>query len=314
MKTRRNLQFGAILLCLLMSGCVSLETDQRRPQAASTPRANPSPNPTQPARVARTREGLVNTYQTHNEGSFVFTLTLRKNGSATMELPDFETEKTYRYQGHWQLDGDRVTVTTKNGKRTDRIDYVVRDALGPLDPTQEPHCRGTFGLEALSVSGEESRGDYFVWPRQAVLSGQSPCLPKKTDLPTVLHRELDALRQMCQNSGGRITASPDLLSKADVNGDGIDDYIVNENHIQCSKGQDTASVQVFISTDTKQVMPPISQEATAVRVDSRAKPAQLQLQVRGSLCGKKSGTAAAACWRPWIWNGRTQKLQLGPKG
>ena len=177
----RACALGALFASLTACVTVGQSRSASSPAAPGSAGSLAAPAPSQagmaqPVAAARlTREALANTYQTYNEHGFGFALVLRKDGTSTMEVPDFDTNKVAKVHGKWALNADRITIEQKVGKKADRLEYVVREALKPSDPSMIPGCRGAFGLEAVKVYSGESLGDYFVWPKQAILAEQAPC-------------------------------------------------------------------------------------------------------------------------------------------
>jgi hypothetical protein len=179
-----------------LAGCVTVTTSSGTARSANEPtRAQPARSlstqgqggggtaarqvPTAPVAAASqkpatayTRESLANVYGTHNEHDFGFELLLRQDGSSRMTVPN--GEEVNRFNGRWRLQGDRITVEQKVGKKNDRLVYVVREALKPAH-WSGAGCKGSFGLEALSVGEGEDRTDFFVWPKQALMAEQAPC-------------------------------------------------------------------------------------------------------------------------------------------
>jgi hypothetical protein len=150
----------------------SLSTQGQGGGGTAARQAPPVAAASQKPATAYTRESLANVYGTHNEHDFGFELLLRQDGSSRMTVPN--GEEVNRFNGRWRLQGDRITVEQKVGKKNDRLVYVVREALKPAH-WSGAGCKGSFGLEALSVGEGEDRTDFFVWPKQALMAEQAPC-------------------------------------------------------------------------------------------------------------------------------------------
>ena len=131
------------------------------------------PAPSQQPARAYTLDSLADVYVSQNESDFGFELILMKDGSSRMAVPN--GDQLTRIHGRWSLQGDRITIEQKVGKKNERLVYVVREALKPASLRGDVRCKGSFGLEAVSVSEGEDRAEFFVWPKKAVMAKQAPC-------------------------------------------------------------------------------------------------------------------------------------------
>ena len=130
---------------------------------------------------------------------------------------------------------------------------------------------------------------------------------------------LNELRQTCRESGGQVKPAAALLRRADLDGDGQDDYLIDTEHLNCSVdlwGSGGTSLTVFVARGAAQVLPPFEQSNGGVRIDRSRKPAKVQVLVGGPLCGQRTGQLSRAeymnCWRPVVWDARSAQVKLAP--
>lgn len=143
----------------------------------------------------------------------------------------------------------------------------------------------------------------------------------QTKLPAEVAAHLNELRQTCRESGGQVKPAAALLSRADLDGDGQDDYLIDTEHLNCSVdlwGSGGTSLTVFVARGAGQVLPPFEQSNGGVRIDRSRKPAKVQVLVGGPLCGQRTGQLGRAqymnCWRPVVWDARSAQVKLAPIG
>ena len=141
----------------------------------------------------------------------------------------------------------------------------------------------------------------------------------QTKLPAEVAARLNELRQTCRESGGQVKPAAAFLSRADLDGDGQDDYLIDTEHLNCSVdlwGSGGTSLTVFVARGAAQVLPPFEQINVGVRIDRSLKPAKVQVLVGGPLCGQRTGQLSRAeyakCWRPVVWDARGAQVKLAP--
>ncbi|MCA0317971.1 MAG: hypothetical protein LCH88_07875 [Proteobacteria bacterium] len=90
----------------------------------------------------------------------------------------------------------------------------------------------------------------------AALSGLMPFPAAAQDLPPILRAERERLAAECRQMGGRFAPGPSYTQTADFNGDGVPDYLVDDNHNPCQGtqsiycGSGGCSIEVYISSPT----------------------------------------------------------------
>lgn len=145
--------------------------------------------------------------------------------------------------------------------------------------------------------------------------------PKK--LPSAVQKEVGEMAKMCREVGGKPAKSPELLTVADLTGDGVPDYVIDQAGFRCDGAASLFSsaggsqVSAYVGTADGQAFQAFSTAAFGVQIDQGSRPARLQVIVGGPMCGQRvaANTPRAAlksCWRPVDWNAKVRKLQFAP--
>jgi hypothetical protein len=126
-----------------------------------------------------------------------------------------------------------------------------------------------------------------------------------SSLPSEVAASIQEKRQACEPAHEEI--KPDFITRQDVNGDQIEDYILDYRKFICGIdqsffcGTDGCLTEVFASLPDgtfKQVLSGNVREIRLVRMNGR--PAMI-LVLHGSYCGK---VGAERCEKTLYWNGR----------
>jgi hypothetical protein len=142
-------------------------------------------------------------------------------------------------------------------------------------------------------------------------------------LPPQVQHELMSLVKTCRDAGGKPGKSPALLVIADVTGDRVADFIIDQGSFNCDGAADLFSgvagsqVVIYAGTGKGQVAKVFDQGVVEVKVDKGASPAAIKVMVAGALCGQRTAGKAAmskakTCWRPLLWNASKKRMELGP--
>jgi hypothetical protein len=145
--------------------------------------------------------------------------------------------------------------------------------------------------------------------------------PKK--LPVAVQKELAEMMKTCRDVGGKPMKSPDLLLVADLTGDGLPDYVIDQASFSCEgaaslfSGSGGSQISAYVGTPDGQAFQAFSSGSFGVKIDKEDKPARLHLVVGGQLCGQRVSANMArsdykSCWRPVNWNARNRKLEFAP--
>lgn len=142
-------------------------------------------------------------------------------------------------------------------------------------------------------------------------------------LPAAVQKELSEMVTMCREAGGKALKSPGLLTVADLNGDRLPDFVIDQAAFVCDGaaslfgGSGGSTVSAYVGTPDGQAAPAFSSGAFGVKVDKAASPAVLEVIVSGPMCGQKvtpatPRSAYKSCWRPLVWDAARRQLDFAP--
>ena len=99
-----------------------------------------------------------------------------------------------------------------------------------------------------------------------------------------------------------------FLTRRDINGDGVDDFVLDYRHFRCGKSSDFycgsagCLTQVFASLPDGTFTKVLDENTHSVRFEMVRGRYTMSLGLHGSSCGK---TGAALCGATWYWDGKT---------
>lgn len=145
--------------------------------------------------------------------------------------------------------------------------------------------------------------------------------PKK--LPVAVQKELADMAKTCREVGGKPMKSPDLLLVADLTGDGLPDYVIDQGGFNCEgaaslfSGSGGSQMSAYVGTPDGQAFQAFASGSFGVKLDKEAKPTKLHVVVGGQLCGQRVTANMArsdhkSCWRPVNWNAKHRKMEFAP--
>jgi len=146
----------------------------------------------------------------------------------------------------------------------------------------------------------------------------------QTRLPAAVQAYVGALNKDCRGYGGKPGPSPDLVKSADLNGDGLADYLVNVGAYACEgaasamgAGQSGADVAIFTGGPGGTAALAYEDTVYEAEIETKAGRSQVLMSVAGLRCGQKNAAdlpfaAWAFCKRPLAWNPGTRKFAYGP--
>lgn len=141
-------------------------------------------------------------------------------------------------------------------------------------------------------------------------------------MPEAVQQARQETQQMCQEAGGKFSATNAYIQQADLNGDGITDYVMDDAQISCEgaeslfAGSGGSAVTVFAGTQNGAAKV-FSQNVFAVKLERDRRPPRLYLGVGGKLCGQKntedmSNAQLSLCLRPLRWDAKRHVLDFAP--
>jgi hypothetical protein len=164
----------------------------------------------------------------------------------------------------------------------------------------------------------------FVALIPAVTCAQVPTGRAATPLPSAVRQWVIDLGKICTDASGRPGKSPDIIKYADLTGDGIMDYIVEEGAFNCEgaatameNGQSGSDVSVFVGGAGNTATRVYSGSVYATRIDKSGPRPRLYVGVSGQLCGQRNAANLSFaqqdfCLRPLNWVPARHTLVLAP--
>jgi hypothetical protein len=141
-------------------------------------------------------------------------------------------------------------------------------------------------------------------------------------LPDEVQKHIDDMRKSCRELGATpIDPEKGFLVSADLNGDGISDWAIDEGKFQCDgawsafSGSGGAQVYVYTGLPGNKARQAFVHGANGMRLERNVGRARLWLGVGGPLCGQAhpiSNADAIPCERPLVWNKVSNKFEFAP--
>lgn len=127
----------------------SVDTNPANGQKAGAPTAElrqPEPEKSEkPSDKPIATKEIIGTYENRSESSFIFSLQIKKDGSALYQETDPEAQKTMKLRGKWKRTGNNIEI---NFGKAGRYSYSIQPGLSWADFG----CKGgSFGLKNLST-------------------------------------------------------------------------------------------------------------------------------------------------------------------
>jgi hypothetical protein len=138
-------------------------------------------------------------------------------------------------------------------------------------------------------------------------------------LPAAVAADLKGIAAECTGAGGKALTA-DAVKRADLNGDGNEDYVLDVGSINCDGaagiyGDREKSVMVYVGDGAGGAKNAFSDWTYGAKIEGTGPAARLWLTVSGDKCGKKPAADFASenfCDRSITWNAKTQKLDYAP--
>ncbi|MEZ5474637.1 MAG: hypothetical protein R3E72_06480 [Steroidobacteraceae bacterium] len=138
-------------------------------------------------------------------------------------------------------------------------------------------------------------------------------------LPAPVAKAMRDIAAVCSDVGGK-PQMKDALQRADLNADGLMDYVVNVAGVNCEGavsvyGDREKGVMVFTADAKAGAHEAFNDSVYGVRLERSQSSARLWLTVSGEGCGKKPAAnfaSEAFCERPLVWNAKTGKFAYAP--
>ncbi|MDE2270493.1 MAG: hypothetical protein KGJ94_00740 [Xanthomonadaceae bacterium] len=142
-------------------------------------------------------------------------------------------------------------------------------------------------------------------------------------LPAVVRAKVAEMDKTCRQVGAKPELSPHLVIVADLTGDGVPDFVIDEGAYQCRgaaslfSGSAGSQMSVYVGTRDGQAFKAFSRDDFGVKIDRSANPARLYVGVGGRLCGQQvtpdmSLADYTTCWRPLVWDAKHRNMAFAP--
>ena len=137
--------------------------------------------------------------------------------------------------------------------------------------------------------------------------------------PAAVTSALKAIAKECTDVGGKADTSK-AIQRADLNGDGNEDYVLDVRGINCEGaasicGHHEMMVSVYVGDGKGGAKEAFSDSVFGANLERSGASAKLWMTVMGQSCGKKPAKDFASenfCDRSIVWNAKTQKFDWAP--
>lgn len=145
--------------------------------------------------------------------------------------------------------------------------------------------------------------------------------PPPADLPHPVSAALTAQLDLCREVGGAANAGS-ALGRADLNTDGMDDFVLFTGWIRCENawsvyGDRLKGVQIFVADSRGNALEAFTGSAYDVRIETTADGTRLWLTLSDLDCGRSrtaSFAEAVFCERPLVWDAVGGRFDYAPLG
>jgi hypothetical protein len=143
-------------------------------------------------------------------------------------------------------------------------------------------------------------------------------------LPTAVRQSIAEMNAICRDASGTPGRSPELIKIADLNGDGMNDYVVDMGSFNCEgaasvmvNGQSGANVTVFVGGPNNTAAKAWTDSVYGNRIDRTGARPRLYVDVAAISCGQRNAANLAfAAWqfcsRPLNWNATKKAFEFAP--
>jgi hypothetical protein len=163
------------------------------------------------------------------------------------------------------------------------------------------------------------RIEKFVLSGVAVLFVFTPLHAASPPLPAAVAKAVKETAAICTEVGGKADTSQ-AVKRADLNGDGIEDYVLDVGSVNCDGaasvyGDREKGVLVYVGDGKGGVTEAFNDMSYGMTLEGTGPAAKLWLTVMGRQCGKPAAKDFASenfCDRALVWNAKTRKFDYAP--
>ncbi|MBL0320403.1 MAG: hypothetical protein IPP74_14105 [Alphaproteobacteria bacterium] len=154
-------------------------------------------------------------------------------------------------------------------------------------------------------------------------NGASARAAKEAHIPDAVIAEIKSLEEGCrlEKSTSQQTESKyDYVKRVDLNGDGVDDFILEDAYIPCEAGASyrhgNGGTGVIIFANTPRgVIKAFDKTVFGITIEKLESKATVWIKVGGHYCGQEifvDRASAISCDIPLVWNASTKQFNLAP--
>jgi hypothetical protein len=144
-----------------------------------------------------------------------------------------------------------------------------------------------------------------------------PAKPAK--LPAAVAAGLKSVEDTCREVGGK-PRTADAVKRADLNGDGKEDYVLYLGWVDCDGaasiyGDREKGVAVYVGDGAGGAVDAFSDSVFDAKIEGAGADAKVWLNVSGGQCGKPPARDFASenfCDRALVWNAKAKKFDYAP--
>jgi len=165
---------------------------------------------------------------------------------------------------------------------------------------------------------------FFFMSTAHAAEGVSSAVAKgKADvLPPAVAQTAEEMRKSCREVDGKpLSKDSDFVDQADLTGDGLVDYVLDQGRFECEgarslfSGTAGSEVTVYVSTSAGSAIVAWDLWVHGSELEMKGPKPILYVNVSGAACGQKDAASHAdemACQRPLQWNAAKKQMDYAP--
>jgi hypothetical protein len=142
--------------------------------------------------------------------------------------------------------------------------------------------------------------------------------------PAAVTKDVLELHALCRDAGGKPGKSPGLVQTADLNGDGLTDYLLDINRYNCEgaasamgAGQSGAVVSIYAGGPGDTAKKVFSGLAFEANIQGTSPKTRVWLTIQGLDCGQRNAASVSmanqiGCTRPLDWDSTKHVFRYAP--
>jgi hypothetical protein len=138
-------------------------------------------------------------------------------------------------------------------------------------------------------------------------------------MPATVAAAVKSVADICTEVGGKALTA-DAVKRADLNGDGKEDYVLDVGSVNCDGaasiyGDREKGVLVYVGDGVGGAKEAFNDSVYGVQIEGAGPAAKVWLTVSAERCGKKPAKDFASenfCDRPLVWNAGAQRFDFAP--